>query len=256
MKTISLFTVASSLALLLSPANAQSLPAIAHEGSTITLAYNFHNDSNDEAYSENFTTQLSASSAYSFGRGFGATFTLGYNHEQYEDSFYSERYLLDVNPTYDVGMGKVGVYYTAIRYNDGITENHAAYGFTADLKSGPFGAEAYAGIYEEEGDFIEDTYGLALSYDVTGDMTVYGAYRRDVQNDDFNALTSLGVSYSLASIAGLPISLTGEASIFTDDNTSLGDSEWNQFSIMASYDFGGGAGSIFRGFRAQDYYYD
>lgn len=154
-------------------------------------------------------------------------------------------------------MGNIGVYYTAISYNDGDTENHAAYGLTADLQSGAFGLEAYAGLYEEEGDFTHDNYGIAVSYEVTGAATVYAAYRRDVTAGDFyNASNTIGGTYSLADATGLPISLTGEASIFTNTDTSLGDSEWNQFSIMASYDFGGGAGSIFRGFRAWDYYYD
>ena len=237
---------------------AQSLPGIAHEGSTITLAFNFHNNASDDPYLENYTTQFSAASAYSFGGGFGATFTLGYNKEQYTDSFYSERYLLDLNPTYNVGMGTIGAYYTAISYNDGDTEDHAAYGVTADLQSGAFGLEAYAGVYEEEGDFSQDNYGLAASYDVSGAATVYAAYRRDSfgGGDFYNASNAIGATYSLADATGVPVNLTGEASIFTASDISLAESEWYQFSVMASYDFGGGAGSIFRGFRAWDYYYD
>jgi hypothetical protein len=256
MNSSAILTTATIIAMLGAHASAQSLPSISHEGSSITLAYNFHNDDDDDPYSESFTTQLSASSRYSFGSNIGAAFTFGYNNEEYEEEFYSERYILDLNPYYMFDMGTVGVYYTAVAYNDGDEATHSLYGANANLKFNRIGVEAYAGVYEEEGDFEDDTYGLATSFDVTDDATAYLSYRRDVDGDSWSGLATLGATYSLNALVGVPISITGEVARFTDDDTGVGDSEWNQFSIMASYDFGNGAQSIFRGFRAVDYYYD
>lgn len=237
---------------------AQSIPGIVHDGSTVTLAFNLHNDGQDDPYSENYTTMLSARSSYSFGNSFGATFTLGYQSEMYQDSLFSERYILDVNPTYSFGMGTVGLYYTAIsRSRDSVDEPQANYGVTATYESGPFGVEAYAGNYDEDGDFNHNPYGIAASYSLTDDASVYIAHQRDVRDtDNFDAATSIGASYDLGGLTGAPIPVTAAASRLYFDGTSFSDSEWNQFTIAASYDIGGGSKSVFGAFRSWSFYYD
>jgi hypothetical protein len=99
---------------------------------------------------------------------------------------------------------------------------------------------------------MADTYGADVSYDISEAASVYFAYQRDVYfgGDDFSAVSTIGGSYSLSGLTGMPITITGEVTGFTFDGVSLSDSEWNRFSIMASNDFGAGANSIFRGFRA------
>lgn len=260
LKMRSISVVATTFTMMLGlQANAQSLPDITHEGSSVSLAYNFHNDFGDEAYNENFTAQLSVASRYAIGNGFGTTVTLGYSNETWEDAYYSERYLLDFNPFYDFGTGTVGLFYTVIAHDEeGDYTDDALYGITGGLNMNGFGVEAYAGVYESEGDFVEDTYGLGASYDVTPEATVYVAYQRDVTDDNFfGDLTSIGASYDLSgSIGSLPVSVAGQVSQLGFNDMSSDDDVGNQFSIIASYNFGEGASTIFRGFRAQDFFYD
>ena len=255
MKVLS--TLISALALCAASASAHSTPSVSHDGSTITLGYNFHNDADGAPFRDNFTTQLTAASKYSFGANFGAAVSLVYNKEQHQSSFYSERYLIDVNPYYDLGAGSVGVFYTAIAYYDGDSETHAQYGVTADYKTNGMGFEAYAGLYEEDRSFAQDTYGIAVSYDVTDAAMIYISERRDVSDGDSYGLTAIGGTYDLANLTGnLPISIRAEVSGFHDNDNTLSEGDWTQFSLMASYSFGDGAESIFRGVRAVNYYYD
>jgi hypothetical protein len=254
MNTLSLITAATIVSLA-SAASAQSFGGVTHQGSTVNLAFNFHNDGRGEPYSENYTTHLTATSRYGFGNDFGVAVSLGFQQETYEDSFYSERYLLDLNPYYSFGNGSVGVYYTAISHDYGNSaSNDSQYGVTADYAINGFGIEAYAGVYLEEGDFNEDTFGIAGSYDVTDAAQVFVSHRRDVNSDgDWNGSVSLGATYDLQ-VA--PISITGEITKLGNTGTPFDESDWNQFTIAASYSFGGGAQSIFRGLRAVDFFYD
>ena len=248
------------LPLCLTVATAQSAVAqsFAHEGSTVTLSFNFHNDGEDDPYSENYTTHLSAASAYSFGGAFGAVFTLAYENEEYTDSFYSERYLIDVNPTYNFGPGTIGLYYSAIRSNDGDEQtNDETYGLSATFASGPVTAESYIGVYEEDGGFVSDTLGLGGSYAFGGGAAAYVTHQRDtLSNDNYRAFTAIGASYDLSAVTGAPVVVAAEAGRHSFDNLSLSESEWNQFGISASYNFGGGAQSMFQGLRSYDFYYD
>lgn len=239
------------------PAYAQSIPGIQHDGSTVTLSFNFHDDYDDQPYTESYTTFLSAASSYRFGGNVGLTLTLGYVNETYEEEFYSERYSFDINPTYTIGDGTVGLYYSAVASNDGDWEDHANYGLTGTFESGPLSFEAYAGIREKESEFADDTYGFAAGYSFTDDVSAYFTYQRDTESDgDFDALTAIGISYDLTSLASVPVTISGEIGLFTDEDLSLSEAEGNHLAVTASYNFGGGSESFFQGLRAWDYYYD
>ena len=240
-----------------SVALAQGSAGFNHEGSTISLGFNFHNDGDGDPYSENYTTQLTAQSAYSFGQNLGAIVSLAYSREQYSDDLYSERFVLDLNPTYALGDLEVGAFLSTIsRKRNGDTLNYSSYGATASYDAGPVGLEAFAGTYDEDG-FEYDIYGIAGSYDISSDLGGYLAYRRDsYDSDSYDASVTLGASYNLASATGMPVTISGELSRFIGSNLSFSESEWNQFSILASYDIGGGVDSVFRGLRGWSYYYD
>jgi hypothetical protein len=255
MNTLSLITAATIVSLA-STANAQSFGGITHEGSTVNLAFNFHNDDNGEPYNENFTKHITASSRFAFSDNLGVAITFGYASETWDDEYYSRRNLLDVNPYYSFGNGSVGAYYTVIAHHntDDGGLNDTQFGITADYAANGIGVEFYAGTYMEDGYFNEDTLGIAGSYDITETTQVFASHRRDIDDDGYwTGTVSLGATYDLQMA---PISITGEVTKFGDEDVSFGDSEWNQFTIAASYNFGGGAQSIFRGLRAEDFFYN
>ena len=192
------------------------------------------------------------------GGAFGAVFTLAYENEEYSDSFFSERYLLDLNPTYNYGSGTIGLYYSAIRSNDGDTQtNDATYGLSATYASGAVMGELYLGGYEEDGDYASDTFGIGGSYAFGSGAAAYVTHQQDsYSGEDFAAFTAIGVSYDLSAVTGAPVVVAAEAGRHWFDGISIGDSEWNQFGISASYNFGGGAPSMFQGLRSWDFYYD
>jgi hypothetical protein len=255
MNTLSIFTAAAIVSLA-STASAQSFGGITHAGSTINFGLSLNNDQGDEPYSENYLTSVTAISRYSLNENFGVAVSLGYININEEAEYYSDRYFVDVNPYYSFGAGSIGVFYTAIShdYYDETPVSDVQYGFTADYAVNGFAVEAYAGAYFEDGEFNEDTYGLAAGYDLTDATTVYGSLRNDISDSgDEDSILSLGASYDLQT---LPISLAVEFSKIGDEDRSFTSTVENQITFAASYSFGEGAQSMFRGLRAADYLFD
>ncbi|SFR53581.1 hypothetical protein SAMN04488005_2676 [Yoonia tamlensis] len=255
MNTLSLIA-ATAIVSLASTASAQSFGGITHEGSTISLAYSFHNDDEGDPYSENYTKHLTATSRYALGSNLGVAVTFGYVSETWEDEYYSRRHVLDLNPYYSFGNGSVGAYYTVISHHntDDGSLNDTQFGITADYAANGFGVEFYAGAYMEDGYFNEDTVGIAGSYEINDATQVFISHRRDIDTDgDWTGMLSLGGTYDLQMA---PVSITGELTKYGHNDVSFGDSEWNQITIAASYNFGAGAQSIFRGLRAEDFFYN
>lgn len=257
MKFSAYLIAAAALTPLASQVAAQGSSGISHEGSTVSLAYNFHNLASDQPYSDYYTTMLSARSSYALGGGFGATFSIGYQSEVFDDSFFSERYILDINPTYSFGDADIGLFYTAISRGDGSDEGEAIYGVTATYQSGPFGFEAYSGKYDEGNGFEHMPFGIAASYDLIEGTSIYLAHQRDRFDGGFyEGATTIGASYDLAGLTGAPIRITAAASRHHGDSVSLSDSEWNQFTVAAAYDISGGSSSVFNSFRSWSFYFD
>jgi hypothetical protein len=254
MNTLSVFTAAAIVSLA-STASAQSFGGITHAGSTINLGLSFHNDDGEGEFSENYVSSLTATSRYSISENMGVAVSLGFVNETYETDYYSERYLIDVNPYYSFGSGSVGVFYTAIShdYYDETPVNDVQYGITADYAFNGFAVEAYAGVYFEDGEFNEDTYGIAAGYGLSDAVTVYATYRLDVDEDDEDSILSIGASYDLHN---MPVSFAAEYGKIGDEELSFTGSEEKQITLAASYNFGAGAQSMFRGLRAADYLYD
>jgi predicted porin len=241
-----------------SAASAQSLPSFTHTGTSVTLAYNFHNDDNDEPYDENFTTQLTLRSTFALGGNWSTTFLLGYNEETYEDTFFASRLFVGIEPEYDFGNLDVGAYFITGQHNDigDDDESESMYGLKASYEAGPWMMEAYFGQYDHDG-FTPTTLGLAGGYGFSNGLSLYGFHRRDSDSGDYFALSGIGASFDLANaFGGVPIEVTAEMSRFHDEGTSLSDSDWRQFSLMATYRFGAPKKSVFRGIYNVDYYYD
>ncbi len=251
----------AATALCSTPAFAQSLPNFMHEGSSVTLGFNFHNDDDDDPFRENFTTSLTGTSRYALSDSFGIGVTLGYNRETYQTDFYSSRFFLDLNPYYTIGEGEIGAFYTVMSYVDDSDnrENHSQYGFAGSQSYNNFTFEGYAGRLDQDGS-LSNTVGIGLGYDVNDNLGVYYVERRDYSlgGNFYFGLVTLGVSYDFDDMisSSLPLVVSAEYSRFTGDDTSFGESEWDQFSVVATYQFGGGADSMFRGVRSVDFFYD
>lgn len=250
-----LLSISTAALLAATPALSQSLP-FTHEGTAVTFAYNNYDDGGS-ASGEDFTYVLSATSRYNLGNNFGFQFTLGYNEEDDGGSFYGSRAFFDINPFYKLGEGEIGVFYTVMQ-GEGSSGDGSQFGVTGNQRFGDFRFEGYASRYDDDGSDI-DAVGVAAGYDINDAFGVFIAQRRDgYGGGSYNALTTLGASYELSGISSAPpITLGIEYSVFHDDGTSISDSDWDQISFIATYEFGGDIDtSFFRGVRNYDFYYD
>ena len=232
-----LFTSMAALAILVAgAASAQGLGGLTPEGGSVTLAFNFHDDAVNASVGENRTTQISGYSAYGMGGNFGMGFSLGYSEERYLQSFYDSRGQLGVHPYFKLNNGQIGAY--AILMNEfSRDEDTNLMGVEGNFDFGKLGVEGYVGRTAATGPHLrKDNRGLAVRFEASSALDIYGFNRRDSYAIGYLALTGLGVNYTLPQA---PIMLTGELSKFHGTGNSLSDSRWDQFSLMATWVFGG-----------------
>jgi len=250
------FIFAASAALLTaSPALSQSFQ-FTHEGTSFSYAYNNY-DNGGSAFGQGFTYVMNATSRYDLGNNFGFQFTLGYNEEDDNGGFFGSRAFFDVNPFYKIGDGEIGVFYTVMQAS-GFSGDGSQFGVTGNQRYGDFRVEGYASRYDDNGTDI-NAVGLAAGYDINDAFGVYFAQRRDgFTSGPYNALSTIGASYELGGInSAPPITFGIEYSVFHNDGTSISDSNWDQVSFIATYEFGGDIDtSFFRGVRNRDFFFD
>ena len=253
-------TFAALAIVVASPALSQSLPGFEYVGSTVTLSYNLHDNASDEPFAENHTLSLIGTAEFNIGSNFGLDVSLGRNEEVFLDSFFTGQTFVDLNPYYRVEGGEIGVFYTALSEDDGsgsVSQNH--FGIIGSQSYNGFTFEGYVGRLDEES-FESDTLGLAIGYDVLDDLEIYYSNRRDLNADDssdYFGLASIGARYDLSGITnGQPVTVGAEYSRFYTDSASISDFDWTQFSLIATYSFGGSDRSYFNGIRSVDTFFD
>lgn len=244
---------ACALGLLAAPASAQSFGPLTHEGSTVTAAFNFHNDGDGDPFNENFTKQFNFASTYKVAPLVDLTFFVGYNQEIYEDEHYSDRKYLGLEANRSLTNGTIGGYlvFGHLVYEGDVTIE-TQFGLTGTYQQGAVGFEGYVGGYND-GE-TTSSVGLASTYDLGNGLSPYIFVRRQSDGGSaFDALAGFGLDFELKSA---PVVLTAELSKHFDNETGLFDSAWNQVSVMATYKFGNGKKSVFRNIYNYDYYYD
>ncbi|MDC0116238.1 hypothetical protein OAH97_02025 [Octadecabacter sp.] len=242
------------------PAFSQSLP-VTFEGASLTGAYNDYNGFEGAGGSDDgFTYTINAAARISFGQNFGALFTLGYNEEEFDGDFFSSRAFVDINPYHKVLDGEIGPFFTYFQRNQGSFEG-VQYGVSGKQQYGKYTFEGYASVFEDSlSPITTNPVGVAFGYDVAHGFSVYVGQRRDVLNGgDYEALSTIAASFDLSTIdtVEVPIIIGAEYSVFHDEDTSLTSSDFDQFSLVATYNFGGGAQpTFFRGIRSVDFFFD
>ncbi len=252
-----LWAASSALVILAGPVAAQNF-GITHDGSTVSLSYNFHNDAFDQPYSENYTSFVTARSDYLIVGNFGVGVSLGYVMEQYVGDFLSDRIIYGLHPYYKIDGGRIGAYIAGEQHRTN-EETYTSFGLEGTYRIGQFAFDGYFGRTDFSSTSYRTNLGLAAGYEVIDGATAYLIHRRDIDETGafFFALTGLGVDYDFSGIGSFPpVVLSAEVSRFHNELDSVGASEWNQFSIMATYSIGGGQKDRFSGIRAVDYFYD
>lgn len=227
------------------------------DGAYLTFGINFNNDGGTGSLDENSTRSLVLQSEINLsGRvDLGVSFTTA--KEDYQGSFYSERYNLGLHPKYNFERGQAGVYAIA---GTGKGDPETQYGIEGNMSAGAFDLEGYLGVLVEDGDSV-GVLGAGALAPISDRIDGYAIHRRDFFDTGYFALTTLGISYALGgadsgSSSVPPLILALEASRFHDDDEGLLDSDWNQVSFTFTYLLGGGKRSLFRGVRSVDYFYD
>lgn len=92
--------IARGLGLPLAALLVSAVPAVAveHLGSTVTLAFNGHDNGGGESYVENNTVQLSGQSWYGFGGAYVLGVSVATAREEWEGDFYSATKSLGFHP--------------------------------------------------------------------------------------------------------------------------------------------------------------
>ena len=239
---------------------AQSLP-IESEGGRVTFAWNGHNDGSDQPRPENWTTSLTARSNFGWGGGpFGIGASLGLTYERYDDAYFSTRGLVGLHPYYRLNdTDWIGLYIVSETDND--DNRDTLYGVEGMSVFGSLSFSGYIGRTEFENGGEDGNLGLALGYDVTPEINLYGYTRRDFDLDDpgdnYLALSGIGASYDLSEIGTLPpLTLAAEYARFHSDSQSFGGSDWDQISLVVTYTFNGATPSPLRDLYRSDYFYD
>lgn len=237
-------------------AKAQDVFGFTHAGSMVTLSFNLHNGFGSDPYDENYTVFLSARSDYLFGDTYGLGVTASYIQEQYLDEYFSDRLFLGLHPFLRFDEGQAGLYFQ-YGWNNEWDENESAYGVEGFYEFGDFTVEGYAGIYENDGDFNSQQYGLGGLYQINPSLGVFATYRLARLNAEDWTLASIGATYMIGGAGGSSIPafyLSGEVSQFGGGFT--GDNDWNQFSLTLNVPLGNGRRSLFGDVRHMDAYYD
>ncbi|WP_226550679.1 hypothetical protein [Celeribacter naphthalenivorans] len=254
----------SKLAKLLSGATIAALAAFGatgasaftFEGANVTLAYNGHDDGNDESYSDNNTLQLSGRAWYGFGSNFKLGFSAGTAREQYEGSFYSSTKSIGLHPAYAFDNGQLGAFVSYQKEN-GSDEDYIYAGLEGVYNIGKFGVEGYLGKSFAQGDFFEDftVGGLALSYEIIDALSVYVKHQSDYYDSDNEfTLSSIGIEYDLNAPSLTPMTLFAEYSEFGDED---GFDDWGQMTLGVTFYLGEKAErSLFHEQYSLESYYD
>lgn len=251
-------TLSLLAAVLAQPALASMpFPPITEDGSRLSYGLSLHNDGSGDPLGENYTQQLTYRRDYSLGASTGLGVSLTWANEIYQDDHYSSRFSLGLHPSYDLGNGTIGGY-LFVGTNEDRPETQ--YGIEGLFAVGPVDVETYFGTFLDDGDAF-GALGVSASYGLSDGLDIYAAHRRDFDDSGYFALSTIGVSYALAtttssSSMAAPLLLTFEASRFHDDGESFSDSDWNQFSLSLTYVLGDSRRPILGDVRSVDYFYD
>lgn len=224
--------IARGLGLPLAALLVSAVPAVAveHLGSTVTLAFNGHDDSVGGPYVENNTVQLSGQSWY----GFGGTYVLGVSvataREEWEGDFYSATKSLGFHPGYTFENGKLGAF-VSYQADNGSEEDYVYVGVEGNYDFGRVSIEGYAGkAVALNGDADDFTVlGVGAAYEISDAFSAYANVRTDKigTGDDFG-LASVGAEYNFDGFSGTPMTVFAEYSRFIN-NSGLQD--WNQVTL-------------------------